>query len=282
MELKETSKYIAKPVRIFMTATVILIALLFIQQIIYELSSPKYRSYEKPDEQTKESTEEEKKILRIKYSLRQVLPDGTIHLVHQPGTRNHYQWKDSGEQQVHDINDNLLWQGIAKDNPYKYLSWTTNIGDESFDIRSMKYMQTITPELSRSLQIPVRSKNKTNQIWRYSPKADFFTGYKFGGQKIGYAGATGFADSISAVQPFGEFARFFAWCPKDSFSPTLLWQTKRPKPRRKKQGKSSTRFEEAGELSPASFFAALPVLEGYCARLCFRLPRAAAVRYTDL
>jgi len=172
-------------------------------------------------------TEEEKTQRRIKYSLKEVLPDGTIHLVYQPGRTLYSQWEDSAKQQVYDTNDNLLWQGIGKDSPYKYLSWAADAGGDSFNARSMKEIQVITPELSRTLEIPVISQNETIQIWRYAPNGGFFTGYKAGGDKIGYAGATGFEDSKSAVRPFGEFGSFFAWCPKESFSPTLLWQTKR-------------------------------------------------------
>lgn len=227
MELKEKSKYITTPVRILMTAGVILIALLILQQITIELSFLQPRSGEKPAKQTKEPTEEEKTLHRIKYSLKEVLPDGTIHLLYQSGRTLYSQWEDSSKQQVYDTNDNLLWEGTAKDSPYKYLSWTADAGGDSFNSVDMKRIQMVTPELSRTLEIPVRSQNETIQIWRYAPNGGFFTGYKAGGAKIGYAGATGFEDSKSAVRPFGEFGTFLAWCPKDSFSPTLLWQTKR-------------------------------------------------------
>ena len=226
MELKEKSKYITTPVRVLMTAAVILIALLILQVITIEVSSLQPRSGEKPAKQTRKPTEEEKRLRRIQYSLKQVLPDGTIHLVYQPGRTLYSHWEDSAQQEVYDTNDNLLWQGIAKDSPYKYLSWTASAGGDSFLARSMKQIQMITPELSRTLEIPVRSQKETIQIWRYAPNGEFFTGYKAGGAKIGYAGATGFEDSESAVRPFGEFGSFFAWCPKDSSSPTLLWQTK--------------------------------------------------------
>lgn len=227
MELKEKSKYIATPTKILMTAGIILIALLILQVIIIDMASLLPHSDKKPAKQTKKPTEEEKRLRRIQYSLKQVLPDGTIHLLYQPGRTLYSQWEDSAKQQVYDTNDNLLWQGTAKDSPYKYLSWTADAGGDSFDARSMKQIRMITPELSRTLEIPVRSQKETIQIWRYAPKGAFFTGYKAGGGKIGYAGATGFEDSISAVRPFGEFGSFFAWCPKESFSPTLLWQTKR-------------------------------------------------------
>ena len=227
MELKEKSKYITTPVRVLMTACIILIALLILQLITIEMASLPPHSDTRPAKQIKEPTEEEKRLRRIQYSVKEVLPDGTIHLLYQPGRTLYSQWEDSSKQQVYDTNDNLLWEGIAKDSPYKYLSWTADAGGDSFNAQSMKQIQMITPELSRTLEIPVILQNETIQIWRYAPDGEFFTGYRAGGEKIGYAGATGFEDSKSAVRPFGEFGSFFAWCPKESISPTLLWQTKR-------------------------------------------------------
>jgi len=227
MELKEKSKYIITSVRVLMTVGIILTALLIVQLTTIELSFLQPRSGEKPAKQIKEPTEEEKRLRRIQYSVKEVLPDGTIHRLYQPGRTLYSQSENSAKQEVYDTNDNLLWQGITKDRPYKYLSWTASAGGDSFNARSMKQIQMITPELSRTLEIPVRSQNETIQIWRYAPNGEFFTGYRAGGEKIGYAGATGFEDSKSAVRPFGQFGSFFAWCPKESFSPTLLWQTKR-------------------------------------------------------
>jgi hypothetical protein len=88
-------------------------------------------------------------------------------------------------------------------------------------------MQMITPGFSRNIEIPVGSDDKTEQIWRYHPGAQYFKGYNTKGGKIGYAGSTGFTDSKSKVKPFGEFRLFTAWCPQDTSSPTLLWQTQR-------------------------------------------------------
>jgi hypothetical protein len=198
-----------------------------LQIIIVETEMLSRKPHQPATEAAEEQTEEEKKLSRIKYSLKEVLPDGTIHLLYQPGRTLYSQWEDSSKQQVYDTNDNLLWEGIAKDSPCKYLSWTANAGGDSFNAQSMKQIQMITPELSRTLEIPVILQNETIQIWRYAPDGEFFTGYRAGGEKIGYAGATGFEDSKSAVRPFGQFGSFFAWCPKESISPTLLWQTKR-------------------------------------------------------
>lgn len=227
MKIKQNCKYVVTPVRILMTAFVIIIALPILQLITVEITSVLQRPYRTPVEQTEGLTKEEKRLRRIKHSLKQVLPDGTIHLVHQPGRDYYYQWEDSAEEHVYDTNDNLLWKGTAKENPYKYLSWSTHIRYESLYARRMGLMQVINPRLSQTLEIPVRSKKETLETWRYAPKSAFFTGYVNRGAKIGYLGATGFEDSIAAVCPLGEFAAFFAWCPKESFSPSLVWQTKR-------------------------------------------------------
>ena len=227
MELKEKAKYIATPARIVMTAGIILITLLIVQLTVIDLASALLDSEKRPAKQTKKPAEERERGRRLQNSAKKVLPDGTIHLVRQPGRKLYSQWEDSGQQEVYDTNDNLLWQGTAKDSPYKYLLWTASAGGDSFNVRNMKQIQRTSPELSRTLEIPVRSQEETIQIWRYAPYGEFFTGYKVGGEKIGYAGATGFEDSKSAVRAFGEFGSFFSWCPKESFSPTLLWQTKR-------------------------------------------------------
>ncbi len=85
----------------------------------------------------------------------------------------------------------------------------------------------VTPELSRSLEIPVRSQEKTLQVWRYNWDKEYFVGYNTAKGKIGYIGSEGFTESKSNAKPFGTFKLFIAWCPEDSYSPVLLWQTKR-------------------------------------------------------
>jgi hypothetical protein len=88
----------------------------------------------------------------------------------------------------------------------------------------MKQMQMITPAFSEILEVPVQSEQDIIQIWRYNPAKDHFVGYT-NGEKIGYIGSTGFTKSKSQAQRFGKFKLFAAWCPMDSLSPKLLWQT---------------------------------------------------------
>jgi len=212
-----------------MTIVIILTVVLMLQTIIIgtaQILLPR-KSRQPVAEAAKEPTEEEKRLSRIQYSAKRFLPDGTIHLVYQPGHKYYSQWEESSTQQVYDVNDNLLWEGIAKNCPYKYLSWTAGIYGDRFQARDMRWMNVASPDVCRTLDIPVRSNNTTVQIWRYVAWRQSFIGYKTGGGIIGYAGATGFTNSPSQARGFGKFGSFVAWCPKDSFSPTLLWETNR-------------------------------------------------------
>lgn len=228
MRPKDNSKYIATPAKIITTILILLIAVAIPQGIIIQTAMVlTVRKYEPPVQPEAEPSEAEKQLQRIRSSSKNFLPDGTIHLVHTleltPG-----RWDQPEKEQIYDANDNLLWEGVAKDRPYEYLSWTKTPQSyrEGFNEAQMKQMQMITPDLSRTLEIPVRSREKTEEVWRYEPGREVFVGYRLDGSKIGYIGSTGFTDSKSQAKPFGRFKLFTAWCPEDSFSPMLLWQTK--------------------------------------------------------
>jgi hypothetical protein len=227
MNLKDSSKYIAGHAKIFMTALILLIAVIFLQACIVQMVMFwKMPSRAEPVEPEKISAEEEH-LKKIQNSAKNFLPDGTIHLVYQfsdvPVVSD-----DERKEEVYDANGNLLWSGLKKDRPYEYLSWTSVAsGHERFDERRMEQIQMIAPEFSRSLQIPVRSNKKIKEIWRYDPAGRLFVGYRAEGGKVGYIGSTGYTDSISKSVPFGTFKMFTAWCPRNSFNPKLLWQTGR-------------------------------------------------------
>jgi hypothetical protein len=230
MKLKESLKSVSGPTKIFMTVLILLIAIAILQAIIIEtavmLSIPKRRSMIKKPKV--ELSEEEKHLQKIRNSLKSFLPDGTIHLVYTLGFKPG-RLDEPKKEEIYDVNSMLLWSGLIKDRPYEYLSWARPLSGyhQRFDEIRMKQIQMITPELSRSLQIPVRAKEKTEQIWRYEPTRQLFVGYHTDGGKIGYIGSTGFTDSKSRAKPFGRFKLFTAWCPQESLNPTLLWQTSR-------------------------------------------------------
>jgi hypothetical protein len=228
MKPKDSLKHVAGPTKVFATILILLIAVVILQAIIIEMAMFwKTPSRAKPAKPEKIS-EEEKHLQKILNSAKQFLPDGTIHLVHEFSDTPTVSDDDQKQQEIYDVNGNLLWSGLEKNRPYEYLSWArVPRGHEGFDERRMKQIQMITPELSRPLEIPVRLREKTEQVWRYDPKRQLFVGYRADGSKIGYIGSTGFTDSKSQAKPFGTFKFFTAWCPRDSYSPTLLWQTGR-------------------------------------------------------
>ncbi len=230
MKLKNDSKYIATLSKVFMTVLIVLIAVSILQGIIIQIERTFARAKQRPATTKPEAelTQEEKRIDRIRNSAKKFLPDGTIHHVFKP-RRISDQINQSETEQIYDANNNLLWEGPGNKRPYEYLSWAKQLRSsrEGFTQQQMKQIQMITPGFSRNIEIPVGSDDKTKQIWRYHPGAQFFKGYNINGEKIGYVGSTGFTDSKSKVKPFGEFWFFTAWCPLDSSNPTLLWQTQK-------------------------------------------------------
>jgi len=229
MRLKNDLKYIATPAKVFTTLVILLIALLIVQSIILETErmffQTKPRSAIKPKAQP---TPEEERLDRIRYSEKMFLPDGTIHLVHR--LRPAAGRVDEPEtMQIYDANDKLLWQGPISRRPYNHISWAGQLSSYRKIVtqQQMRQMQTITPELSRTLEVPIQSEQQAIQIWRYNPAYDYFIGYDTDGKEIGYISSAGFTELKANAKPFGQFKLFAAWCPQDSSSPTLLWQTQR-------------------------------------------------------
>jgi len=230
MKLKTNLRYISTPAKIIMTVLVLLLAVSILQGIIIAteeiLRRPERRT---TTSKSKEKlNQEEKRLDRINSSAKEFLPDGTIHLVYYKPGRTPGRFNEPEREQIYDVNDNLLWEGLTNDRPYQYLSWADRqLGRSSnFTNDRMKQMQMITPAFSQILEVPVKSGQDIIQIWRYHPEKDYFVGYA-NGEKIGYIGSTGLTKSKSQAQRFGRFKLFTAWCPMDSFSPTLLWQTQR-------------------------------------------------------
>jgi hypothetical protein len=227
MKLKNKFQYIATPAKVFMAVLIILSLLSILQGICKEIEGTYSRTKRLTAEEKPEAelTEEEQRIDRIKSSTKEFLPDGTIHLINRLEHISDRKY----QEQIYDSNDNLLWEGPSDKRTYEYLSWPKQLRrySEGFYKEQMKDVRMITTDFSRNVRIPVRSDSKIEQIWHYYPGAQYFKGYNASGEQIGYAGATGFKDSESKVKPFGEFGLCTAWCPKDSGSPTLLWQTQR-------------------------------------------------------
>ncbi len=229
MKRKNILPYIAGPARIFLTVSIILIAVSFLQMIAIE--TIRMFAYTKRQASAKVKTtltREEEKIQRIRRSSKEFLLDGTIHLVYEPRSQFR-QASESRIVQIYDANDHLLWEGPRHQTPYEYLSLTEESTHyaEAFTLRRLREIQMLTPLFSRTIDVPVGALNNTEQIWRYHPGADIFVGYNTDGEKTGYISAAGYTESKSKAKPFGPFRLFTARCPRDSSNPMLLWQTQK-------------------------------------------------------
>ena len=147
-----------------------------------------------------ELSEEEKHFQKIRRTAKNFLPDGTIHLVHKPGFTLG-RLADLKKEEVYDANGRLLWSGLEENRPYEYLSWTKVLRthSESFTDRQMKRLQTITPEFSQTVEIPIKSHYKTKEVWRYEPKQNLFAGYRVDGDTL--SGYPDRSDVLERVEP---------------------------------------------------------------------------------
>jgi hypothetical protein len=152
------------------------------------------------------------------------MPDGTVILV---GSKDN-QHGNIGKkmEKLYDANYTLLWEGQKKDRPdaYDYLTWAKGKENEASE-SYMHAIQTVDPEMSMALEIPVRRNDKIKEVWRYLPKKDFFIGYEFRGDKIGYVGVNGFIQSKTEVRPFGRLEILYGIIPFEYETPVLIWQT---------------------------------------------------------
>lgn len=224
MTLKNIMKYIAIPSKILTTTVIILFAMFIVQIVTVEMNNminaKGWRQASKlaVKEPKREFTEEEKKLGIMTSSRKEFLPDGTIFYVKQKHNKKDFK--------IYDKDVNMVWQGAPKNNPYDFIAFPDTIRD-SHRYNNIKRYKTITPALSRSIQAPVRTEEKTLQIWRYNWDKGYFEGFDPEGKIIGYLGSAGFTQIRSDATPLGTLEDYKAWCPEDSYSPTVLWLTKR-------------------------------------------------------
>jgi hypothetical protein len=150
------------------------------------------------------------------------LPDGTLHLVYWLDTQSH---DDFEQTEITDVNGNILWQGIYKERPFEYLTWASLPG--FFHEQQMRFIFSLTPDLSGVLEVPVRAGQDVNEVWRYDFEAQVFAGYEIEDGLIGYLGAGGFVNSKAQMQPLGDFNGLAAWTDENPSSVLMLWWTKR-------------------------------------------------------
>jgi len=223
MKLKHAIKYVAAPSGIIMYLTLFLIGIIILQFIIpgiVLLFTPGQLS---PGLPGPEPTEAEMRQQRISGASKEFLPDGTVHLLSWSTTEINGEFKS--ERQVWDVNDNLLWSGEGRELPNEYLQWPMH--EPSGSYREDITRQMFSPLFSRILMVPVKpSEEEITEYWRYERGKRYFVGFDAKGRKIGYAGSNGIKQFSNQVEPFGQVKYICSWCPQDSYSPVLLWQTR--------------------------------------------------------
>ncbi len=220
MEKRNVLEYVTRPIVAVITLILIMFIVFFAQFLVTELvwlymykkpSPPKF-----PDDQQ----------WRIHKADKPFLPDGTMHLVRRIDTQDN---GDYTKEEITDVNGNVLWQGIRKEQPFKYLDWGSSPREyaEFFGEQQMRGMFSLIPKLSGVLEVPVRVGGEVKEVWRYDFEGNVFVGYKVEGGLIGYLGADGFVNSRAQAQPLGEFKGFTSWTDENPSSIVMLWQTKR-------------------------------------------------------
>ncbi len=91
--------------------------------------------------------------------------DGTIHQIHAPN-RHYRDLRETDEiinESIYDVNNQLIWEGIASKRPHTYLSWASSSGPRCNRAHMLfrNYMQI---DFSSALDIPVRQEEETIEI----------------------------------------------------------------------------------------------------------------------
>jgi hypothetical protein len=217
MKTKDFFRCTARPLKIFITLSILIFIVLFFGLIFFLTVRVYY--WQSLDKQMQGQQWD------IHRSQKSFLPDGTIILVGQEDNQRNGRSKKT--EKLYDANYTPLWEGPIQKRPdaYSYLEWAK--GKEGVMERHLDDMQKVAPAMSRALEIPVRKNDKIKEVWRYLPEEDFFIGYEFKGDKIGYIGANGFTLSQTGAQPFGQLNAFYGIIPSGYETPVLIWQTDR-------------------------------------------------------
>jgi hypothetical protein len=220
MEKRNVLGYAARPTKVVITLILIIFIVFFAQFLTTELVW--LYTYKKPSPPTLPDNVQ----WRIHKAGKVFLSDATMYLVRRIDTQDN---GDYTKEEISDVNGSILWQGIRKDRPFKYLEWASYYYTGYSDEQQMRRMSLLSPDLSGVLEVPVRVGGavEVNEVWRYDSEGGVFAGYKVEGGLIGYLGADGFVCSRAQTQSLGEFKGFSSWTDENPSSIVMLWQTKR-------------------------------------------------------
>jgi hypothetical protein len=219
MVKRNVLEYVSRPAEAVIVLILIMFIVFFAQVLVTELVW--LYTYEKPSPPKFPDDQQ----WRIHRADKPFLSDGTMHLVRRTDTQDD---GDYTKEEITDVNGNILWQGIRKDRPFKYLEWESSPREyaEFYGEQQISRM-LLSPPLPCVLEVPVRVGEEVKEVWQYDLEAQVFAGYRIEGGLMGYLGADGFVFSKARAQPLGKFKGLALWTDEDPSSVVMLGVTKR-------------------------------------------------------
>jgi len=219
MAKRNVLEYVSRPAEAVIALILIMFIVFFAQFLVTELVW--LYTYEKPSPPIYPDDPQ----WRIHRAAKHFLPDGTMHLVHRTDAQDD---GDYTKEEITDVNGDILWQGIRKERPFKYLEWESSPREyaEFYGEQQISRM-LLSPPLPCVLEVPVKVGEKVKEVWQYDLEAQVFAGYSIKVGLMGYLGANGFALSKAQAQPLGKFEGLALWTDEDPSSIVMLGVTKR-------------------------------------------------------
>jgi hypothetical protein len=219
MVKRNVLEYVSRPAEAVIALILIMFIVFFAQFLVTELVW--LYTYEKPSPPKFPDDQQ----WRIHRADKHFLPDGAMHLVRRTDAQDN---GDYTKEEITDVNGNILWEGIRKDRPFKYLEWGSSPREyaEFYGEQQISRM-LLSPPLPCVLEVPVRVGEKVKEVWQYDLEAQAFADYKIEGGLMGYLGADGLVFSKAQAQPLGKFKGLALWTDEDPSSVVMLGVTKR-------------------------------------------------------
>lgn len=227
MLISKCLQHTAVTVKVLCTLLILIILTGFAQLIVVGIYEEVSRdpNAEKP---AVEATDLEKRQKDIHYSEKEFTPDGTLYLVRYnvtvPGSRG------EGNIVVKDSNNNTLFTGKEKDNPYSFIQWYSKTkyknSNENISRETLRNLNMMDGEFTPMYAIPiVNSENKRTGHWFWDTQRRYFQYYSVSGRREGYIGANGYAEEDLRIEPFDECVLINHWLKPNSLEPMLLYHT---------------------------------------------------------
>jgi hypothetical protein len=227
MHTPKSLHHTAVTLKTFCTLLILIFLTGFVQLITIEIYKGIFR-YPDADKPVTETTDLEKKQIDIWSSQKEFGPDGTLYLVNYnvtvPGIPG------EGNTIVKDSNNNTLFTGKEKDDPYSFIQWypktENNYSNQTIRLETLNNLNMTNGNFTSSYAIPmVNLENKRIGHWFFDTQKRYFKYYSVSGSISGYLGANGYTENLSHIESFDECISIDHWLSPKSYDPMLLYRT---------------------------------------------------------